>query len=139
MNHWQFYLAIALLVFLSLPIYQGTYEGVTGSYPFELSPEQTKILNKLLVTQEDEDEIIRLMTPLQMQKIPEIKKDNYEKLYQITNLTPETIQYLPPEYINSLNEPHFKAFLRQLKKNNVLLNPKQLNGLSQTKINMIYR
>jgi hypothetical protein len=139
MNHWQFYLAIALLVFLSLPICEGPYEGATGSYPFELSPEQNKILNKLIVMQEDEDEIIRIMTPLQMQKIPEIKKDNYEKMYQITNLTPETIQYLPPEYINSLNEPHFKAFLRQLKKTKVVLNPKQLNGLSQTKINMIYR
>jgi hypothetical protein len=91
------------------------------------------------VTQEDEDEIIRLMTPLQLQKVPEIKKDNYEKLYQITTLTPEAIQYLSPEYINSLNEPHFKAFLRQLKKTNVVLGPKQLNGLSQTKLNMIYR
>ena len=78
------------------------------------------------------------MTPLQMQKIPEIKKDNYRKLYQITNLTPETIQNLPPDYINSLNEPHFKAFLRQLAKTKVVLGANQINGLSQPKLNMIY-
>jgi hypothetical protein len=139
MNHWQFYLAIALLVFLLLPIYKGAYEGVTGSYPFELSPEQNKILERGPLTLEDEDEIIRLMTPLQMQKIPEIKKDNYLKLYQITTLTPELIQSLPPSYINSLNEPHFKAFLRQLTKNKVVLGADQINGLSQSKLNMIYR
>lgn len=134
MKHWQFYLAIALLVFLSLPI----YEGATGSYPFELSPEQNKILDRLLLTPDDEDEIIRLMTPLQMQKIPDIKKDNYEKLYKITTLTPGEIQNLTPKYIDSLNEPHFKALLRRLKKTNVVLGPDQLNGISQTKINMIY-
>ena len=133
MKGWQFFLAIALLLLLLFPM----YEGVTDSYPFQLSSEQTKIMGRAPFKPEDEDEIIQLITQSQMNQIPEIKKDNFLKLYKITTATPEVIHKLTTKEINDLTRPQFEALLRRLTKLNVGLRPEQLNGMSQPGLYML--
>jgi hypothetical protein len=133
MKDWQFFLAIVLLIFLLLPV----YEGITDSYPFDLSPEQTKILERVPMKPEDEDDIIRMMTLSQLNQIPEAKKDNYKKLYKITNSTPDAIHNLTSKEINNLTKSQFEALLRRLTKLNVGLRPEQLNGMTRQGLNML--
>jgi hypothetical protein len=137
MKDWQFFLAIALLLLLLLPMYESAYEGATLSYPFQLSPEQTKIMGRAPLKPEDEDEIIQLMTSTQLKQIPEIKRDNYEKLYKITTATRDVIHKLTAKEINNLSTSQFEALLRRLTKLNVGLRPEQLNGMSQPGLNML--
>lgn len=141
MKDWQVYFAITLLVILLLPIYEGAYkgayEGATDSYPFELSPEQTKILERVPLKPEDEDEIIRMMTLSQMNQIPESNRGNYKKLYKITNSTPEGIHKITSTEINNLTKSQFEALLRRLTKLNVGLRPEQINGMTRKGLNML--
>ena len=135
MKHWQFYLAILLLVVLLLPRYEGM-----SSYPFELSPAQKKIQQKLKESPtekeilEIEDEIISMMSPIQMKKVPEIRKENYRALYKISNLSIEEIHQMTSKEIESLNEPHVDALLRRIAKLNSELTSEQISGLSETRL-----
>jgi len=163
MKHWQFYLAILLLVVLLFPMHEGMESKLESiKYPFELTPEQKQIKHNIdtiievhdelqktnsqlsgytTSTQERkkeilvlEDEIIRTMSPIQMKKIPPMQEKHYTEMYKITNLTLDQIHNMTPKEIEALNEPHFSALLRRIAKLNDKLTPAQISGLSQSRI-----